>query len=270
MNEQQNPNEHEQQEPIVAVERVTEAAPDPFAKGRERMASIGTFFTKAKEKVSAFGSSVGGAVSRFWSRTKKVGNEIIPAILSADDLAKKADKAFGQGVENAGVAIGKAGAQATHWAGEKLVSAYDTVDSTLDAAELFAEKAGHWAQRSAAEVYDRASRFTSEKVSQVKTLVSNGIEMTRAAGMNAALSTREGMLDFRDKAVHHYDAIKTYGENAIITAEVKTAKAKKGFWDKVFSFVSSKAEKANAMVAEKIQKKNGLLTAIETMQEVAA
>ncbi len=62
---------------------------DPFAKGRERLASIGEFFSNTKEKAVSLFKRIGGALSRFGSKAKSFGVDALAATLSADVLAKK-------------------------------------------------------------------------------------------------------------------------------------------------------------------------------------
>ncbi len=227
MNKEQFSNEPEVQAPATEIQPVaaveTEAKPDPFATGRERMANIGTFFSKTKESFAAKAKSAGTKLSNFFTRSKTAFKEgtidTVAAVLSAPALAKNADEKMGKGAENLGSWIGKNTMRAGDFITKGLEAAHDSIDRTVDKAEA---------------------------------LIGRGVELSTEVSMKIQLGTREALLDARDSVGRHYDTVVSWGERKGLQAEAKVAKAKKGFWSRVsgiFAGISASTGKVAEFLA---------------------
>ncbi|MEO8637326.1 MAG: hypothetical protein ABI430_00295 [Candidatus Taylorbacteria bacterium] len=221
----------------------SKSAENPFAKGRERMASIGGFFSRKKEQAIALASRVGGTVSRFWSRTKSFGGEAVAATLSADVLAKK-------------------GAQvADEWTSRK---AYET---------------GEYLGKKGAE----AEEWVKHKGEQVKEFAKDKVELGKDVAFYAKEKTVEGLTKVKDGVKNRYDKIVGFGENAMAAARFEIMKRKDAFREKMNAIRMNrlleqygqveKAESANSERAQRLreqredlQEKIGLLGALSTQR----
>ncbi len=223
------------EQPPATTNEVAEAteAKDPFKTGRERIASITNFFSRMKEKAVRATSNAGAKLSRFWSRTKSFGGEAAAAVLSADVLAKKgynyvegkvaeADKWTGEKAEQAGEYIGKNVAQAKEY----------VVEKGTQAAEYVGDKAEQFAGFVESN-YDRAANFTKEKAGQLKKFAEDKVELAKDFAFLAKEKTVEGFVKARDGVKDRYNQVKTYGENAIMSAKIRFAEVKKRYREKM-------------------------------------
>jgi hypothetical protein len=118
--------------PEILNEVETTPENDPFAKGRERMASVSGFFSKIKENASSLFKRVGGSLSRFGSQAKSFGGEAIAATLSADVLAKQGYEAVSDNVVQAQQFVGRKGTEAIDFANQKINQAGEWINEKGD------------------------------------------------------------------------------------------------------------------------------------------
>lgn len=264
----------------VPVEKLESVAPDPFVKGRERIAAIGGFFTKAKEKFNDVKKQAGATLSRFWSRTKSAAGETAAAVFSVDDLAAKgaqyaggkinqADQWMGQKAEQAGELIGEKGSQAVGWAGDKLEQSYDWTQEKAAQAEAFVDK--NW---------EKAKEFTASKAEQVKTFAAEKVEVVKDIAFYAKEKTNEGLDKAKEGIKNRWGQMVSFGEGAIAEGKLKMAQAKESYrntmnamrerrlraeYEKAVAKESEASEKALILKAkrEALEGKMGLLQGLE-------
>ncbi len=183
------------EEVIKTVETSSDAKSenDPFAKGRERIASIGEFFSKAKDKAKSLFSKIGGAFSRFGSKAKSFGGEALAATLSADVLAKK-------GYEVVSEKVSEKGAQAAEF-----------VESN----------------------YEKARDFVQDKAEQIQEFAQDKIELAKDIAAFAAGKTKEGLEKVKGGIENRYNKIKAFGENAFAAAKMEVARIKDAYRQKM-------------------------------------
>ena len=243
----------------------SEVKNDPFAKGRERIASIGNFFTKSREKVVALTNRVGSGLSNFWSRTKKFSGEAIAATLSADVLAKQADAYVGQKSEQAGTAVGnklaEAGdfvsekvtdasefvsdkaTQAKEWVGERAGEVKDWTNDQVVAAgakinqfdDFLARKAGEGAE-SLANTFEKSSEWINNKADRVKEITTEGIEIAKDVAFAVKEKTIEGFQTAKEGIKNQYNNTVEFGQNALAAVKIEAAKIKDDFRGKKNAF----------------------------------
>jgi hypothetical protein len=252
-----------------AEQKVEGKEADPFAKGRERMASINEFLAKTKEKASSVVSRVGGSLSRFWNRTKSFGGEAVAATLSADVLAKKGYNAVEGKVVEAGKFVGKKGTEAVDFAGQKI------------------NQAGEWAGEKGTQFagfvgsnYEKAATFTKDKAEQVKSFAKDKVELGKDIAFYTKEKTKEGLLAAKNGVENRYNKVKTFGENSFAAAKMEMARVKDAYRQKMNairvarlqaeynrvakeeSATSQKAEKLR-LQRESLAEKMGLLQSLE-------
>ncbi|MBP6904939.1 hypothetical protein KAZ66_04425 [Candidatus Woesebacteria bacterium] len=206
----------------IAPSTMEQVPEDLFAKGRERMATIGGFFTKAKEKFSAVKDKVGASLSRFWSRTKTAAGTGAAAVLSADVLAKKADDWVGDKVEKFGAQIGESGARASSWVGDNLEAGYDWTQEKADQLETFVET--NW---------EKAKDFTATKAEQVKNFAADKVELAKDVAFWAKEKTTEGLQNAKEGIKDRWGKMKAFGEGAIAAAKLEAARVKDAYNEKI-------------------------------------
>ena len=74
----------------------------PFSKGKERLAAMGNFFNRSKDRFNNVTSGVKNKLSSFWDKAKNAGTVTAEAVLSADELAKKGASAVVEGGKTVG------------------------------------------------------------------------------------------------------------------------------------------------------------------------
>lgn len=231
----------------IAPSTMEQAPEDLFAKGRERMATIGGFFTKAKEKFSAVKDKVGASLSRFWSRTKTAAGTGAAAVLSADVLAKKADDWVGDKVEKFGAQIGEGGARASSWVGDNLEAGYDWTQEKADQLETFVET--NW---------EKAKDFTATKAEQVKNFAADKVELAKDVAFWAKEKTTEGLQNAKEGIKDRWGKMKAFGEGAIAAAKLEVANVKEAYRNKMNAIRESRLraeyEKAVANESEASEK----------------
>ena len=213
---------------------------DPFAKGRERLASIGEFFSHTKDKAISLFKKIGGALSRFGSKAKSFGIDVLAATLSADVLAKK-------GYEFASDKVGEAKEFVSEFVGSN---------------------------------YDKARDFTQNKTNQVKEFSQDKVEMAKDLAFYTAGKTKEGLEKVGHGIENRYNKIKTFAENAFAAAKLEVAKIKDAYRQKMNAIrlnrltaehekilqeeqkASEKAEKLR-LKRESLLEKIGLLQSVE-------
>lgn len=224
---------------------------DPFAKGRERMASISGFFARTKEKASSLVNRVGGALSHFGSRAKSFGGEAVAATLSADVLAKKgydyskdkAGEAKQYVVDKKNEAVGYAGGkidQASEWASEKGDQFADWTVEKGDQFTGFVESK-----------YETARDFTKNKAEQVKGFTKDKIELTKDAAFYAKNKTQEGLLKVKNGVENRYNKVKTFGENAFAAAKVEAARVQESYRRKMNEIRLARLQAEHDKIAQK-------------------
>lgn len=227
----------------VAVEQTKTAETDPFAKGRERMASIGQFFTDAKEKAKGIVSNVGGSISRFWSRAKSVGTETVAAVLSADDLAKK-------GVEYGKGKIDQAG----EWVETKIDSAEDWVCDKQEQVSAFVGRN-----------YDRASNFVSSKAEQVKQFGLDKVELAKDVGFFVKEKSVETLEKAKGGVVRRYEKVKDFGESALFAAKMEASRIKQAYRE---SMNNLRLRRLEAELARVLEKESAVSARAEQIKEM--
>lgn len=229
---------------------------DPLAKGRERMAAIGGFFTKVKEKAVSITSRVGGGISRFFSRSSKVLGTGAAAVLSGDVLAKqgaqwtgekygelvenvdkgldkaeawtseKIDKAEGwmsEKAEKAGEYVGEKYAQGKEWAGEVMDAGAEKYKQFEDLCAAGAQNVDDFVEKSA--------KWFENKKEQAKTIVNEGIEVAKDVAFAVETKTVESIKAAKEGIKKQYNSVVEYGEKALANGKVRLANANKKFWD---------------------------------------
>jgi hypothetical protein len=274
MHKEENPSVEEAPE-VVEVGAQEGVKEDPFAKGRERMAAIGGFFTKVKEKASSLTSRVSGGLSRFFSRSAKVVGTGTAALLSGDDLAKKGaewtDKKYGEIVEKVDQKLDKAEGwvadkadKAEAWmsdtaekagaiVGEKYAQGKEFVGEVMDAGvekyHQFEDLCASGAQK-AEELVERSLKWVENKKQQAGAIVEEGVELAKDVAYIVEKKTVEGFVVAKEKLSNHYDAIVGYGENALVKAKVGWAEGKKKFRNTIngwrASMIKARIERRNA------------------------
>ncbi len=218
----------------------TESAADPFAKGRERIAAVGDFITKTKEKVGNVASRVSGALSRFWSRTKSVAGESAAAVLSADVLASKGydtvaekaseiDHAIGEKVESFGETVGYKAAEAADFVQGKAQEVKNTVTDAYDETLLWGKDKKDQVGEFVTDNYDRAVNFKNEKVEQVKEFATEKVELAKDVAFFVKEKTSEGLDKAKTGIENRYNKVKSFGENAIMSAKMEASRLKNAY-----------------------------------------
>ena len=220
---------------------------DPFAKGRERLASIGEFFSNTKEKAVSLFKRIGGALSRFGSKAKSFGVDALAATLSADVLAKKGYEVASDKVGEAKQFVGEKGAQFSEFVGSN---------------------------------YDKARDFTQNKANQVKEFAQDKVEMAKDLASYAAGKTKEGLEKVGNGVENKYNKVKNFAENAFAAAKLEAARIKDAYRQKMNTIrinrlaaehekilqeeqkASEKAEKLR-LKRESLLEKIGLLQSVE-------
>ena len=262
-NQETNVSEEEKVE--TPVENIETVAPDPFAKGRERIAVIGGFFSKAKEKFSEVKKSASATLSRFWSRTKSAAGETAAAVLSVDDLAKKGVQYVGGKIVEEGQYV----AQAAEMAGDRLEDSYDWLSEKTDEVGNFMDAS-----------WDKATAFTQDKVEQVKTFAKDKVELAKDIAFYAKEKTNQGLDKAKEGIKNRWGQLVSFGEGAVAEGKLKIAKAKESYrntmntirenrlraeYEKAIAQESEASEKALILKAkrEALEGKMGLLQGLE-------
>lgn len=200
---------------------------DPFAIGRERIAAINAKLNSVKEKVSGWFNRTSDKISRFWSKTKHVGGEILPAIFSGDRLAKSANKTIDEKVYQTGVKIGEKAVEATEWVDDKFDKMEEGViagyEWSKDKVVAFGDKMN--------EGRDAVGAWADKKTDQLSAFANDKKELALAIASHAKDKTVEGMTIVKDKIADRYDKVKNYGENAYMSAKMKIAEIKQKYRD---------------------------------------
>lgn len=255
MDNKENPSINEEVvETVAPSSPETPASEDPLAKGRERIAAIGSFFTKAKEKISSVTSRVGSGISRFFSRSGKVLGTGAAAIFSADVLAKKGaewtDKKYGELVENADQKIDKAeewiadkadnadkwmsetAEQAGMYVGEKYAQGKEWVGEVRDAGaekyRQFEDLCGRGAQN-VEEFIERSALWAENKVDRAKEITIEGVEIAKDVAFAVQTKTTEAFAHAKEGVKNQYNNAVEFGENVLIKAKVGWANTKEKF-----------------------------------------
>ncbi len=192
----------------TTIEQVVE---DPFAKGRERMAAVTGFFSKAKENFIATKNKVGASISRFWSRTKTAASTTTAAVLSSDVLASRADNWVSEKTEQVGAYIGEKGAAAANWVDDNLEAGYD------------------WSQKKREDLQN----FIESKADQMTNYVDGKVELAKDVAFYVKEKTTEGLDRAKNGIKNQWDNVKTFGENAIASAKMEAAKVKEVYRNKM-------------------------------------
>lgn len=137
---------------------------DPFAKGRERLASIGEFFSNTKEKAVSLFKRIGGALSRFGSKAKSFGVDALAATLSADVLAKKGYEVASDKVGEAKQFIGEKGTQVKEFAQDKVEMAKDLASYAAGKTKEGLEKVGNGVENR----YNKVKNFAENAFAAAK------------------------------------------------------------------------------------------------------
>ncbi|MBP9701265.1 MAG: hypothetical protein KBD54_02625 [Candidatus Pacebacteria bacterium] len=231
----------------IAPSTMEQAPEDLFAKGRERMAAIGGFFTKVKENFTAFKDKAGASVSRFWSRTKTAAGTGAAAVLSADVLAKKADDWVGDKVEKFGAQIGESGARASSWVGDNLEAGYDWTQEKADQLESYVQTS-----------WQEAKDFTNTKVDKIKDFAHEKVEVAKDVAFYVKTKTAEGLDKAKESIADRWGKVKNFGENAIFAAKLEVANVKEAYRNKMNAIRESRLraeyEKAVANESEASEK----------------
>lgn len=221
-------------QPIITQEGNNEGS-DPFAKGRERISAMSDLIKKAKEKTKSAISSVGSKISRFWSRTKSTASEGAAAVLSADVLAAKGYNAvenkvkdvnekINEKVEEGGQYVGYQTARAAEFVGGKVEQVDDFIDEKMDQFGDFAELS-----------YEKAVNFKNTKAEQIKVLGVKSAELTKDVAFYAQAKTVEGLEVVKGGIKNGFNSLKEFGENAMASARIETARAKEAYREKMNS-----------------------------------
>ena len=245
----------EQPKVIGAEQEGVKQEADPFSAGRERMASIGQFFSKTKEKASSFMGRVGGAISRFGSRAVSFGGEAVAATLSADVLAKKGYNATANVVEkgyNATTGVVEKGYNATANVVEKGYNAtaaglnkgadkfVDGTNRAINSAGEWVYKQeedfGAWSERAAGTVvsnYETAVKFKNSKVEEIKKIKDENVAIAKDVAFFAKTKTNEGFTAAKNGVEKGYLGLKAFGENSIAAGKMEASKIKESFQQKM-------------------------------------
>jgi len=180
---------------------------DPFAKGRERIAAIGSFFKNTKQNISGWFSRAGKTVSNFSSRVVNFGGEAVAATLSADVLAKKGYNVVSEKAGEAKEYVSQKGTEALEFAGGKVDQFGEWVDSK-------GQQIGNWANKKGEQV----SNFAMEKA-----------QLTKDAALYAKDKTVEGLTNVKNSVVKRYFGLKAWGENSYAAAKQEATRIKNAY-----------------------------------------
>ncbi len=211
---------------VLEPQEASQEGNDPFTKGRERIAAIGTTITAAKEKAKNAFKGVGSKLSSFWSRTKSAVGTTAAAALSADVLAKQAYQAttekvsdintsINEGIQAGGAYVGYKAAEASAYVGEKITEAGNYAN---DKAEQFTDYVD--------TKYDAVVDFKNQKVEQVKTFANEKIELGKDIAYYVQQKSSETLEKARNGIKNRYDNVKKFGEDSIASAKLEAARIK--------------------------------------------
>lgn len=264
---------------------------DPFSKGRERIAAIGDFIEKTKEKAGSLASRVSDTFSRFWSRTKSAAGEGAAALLSADVLAKKGydataekviavDQAVTEKVGAFGETVGYKAAEAADYVQSKAEQVKDTVMDAYDETLLWGKDKKDQFGEFVTTNYDQAVNFKNEKAEQIKEFAADKVDLAKDVAFFVKEKTSAGLDQAKAGIENRYNKVKSFGENAIMSAGMEAARIKNAYrdgmnalrmrrlqaeYDKVVAnefIASEKAEKLKQK-KETLAQKLGLVQALE-------
>ncbi|MES2930488.1 MAG: hypothetical protein V4665_01760 [Patescibacteria group bacterium] len=224
---------------------------DPFKVGRERMALMGNFFTKMKEKAVQATNYAGAKLSRFFSRAKTFGGEAVAATLSVDVLTKKGAAFVGEKVVQADEWTTKKAGQAGEYLGKKGAEVYSKVEGKADQAEDWVVKKGEqfeqyvegkadqaedWVAEKGKQFagfvgsnYEKAINFTSEKANQLQKFTETKIELAKDIAFLVEEKTMEGFVKAQLGLENRFNQLRAYSENAWASAQLRFAEAKKRY-----------------------------------------
>jgi hypothetical protein len=300
MDKKENPSVEEIPEVVEGATQEGVVKEDPFAKGRERMAAIGGFFTKVKEKASSLTSRVSGGISRFFSRSAKVVGTGTAALLSGDDLAKKGaewtDKKYGEIVEKVDQKLDKAEGwvadkadKADAWmsdtaekagaiVGEKYAQGKEWVGEVMDAGAKKYHQFEDLCASGALKVEDlveRSAKWVETKKQQAGAIVEEGVELAKDVAYIVEQKAKEGFVAAKEKVTKQYDSVVEFGENALVEAKLGYAEVKKKFRNTIngwrASMLRARIERRNAKNEkdlESLAKLGGLENKTELMTDV--
>ncbi len=257
-------NEMEKEMSASMAPEAMEAKNDPFAKGRERMAAIGGFFSKMKEKAASMSKRVGSTISRVWGKTKSASGEVGAAIFSGDELAKRGAQFVGAKAEQADAYVTEKVDQGAKFVADKTVEGAKWVgDKAEQGGEWIGEKAeqlGNFAEAT----YEKGAEFVSTKAEQIKDFAQDKVELAKDVAFYAKEKTAENLAKAKAGIENRYNKIKAFGENAMMSAKIEIARRKEAYRMKMndirqrrlqaeFERVSQ-AESATSARAEELRK----------------
>lgn len=199
-----------------------QASSDAFAKGRERMASVGKFFTGIKESFTKAKGGAGERLTRFWNKTKNFGGEAVAATLSADVLAKQGYEYTADKISQADKFVSEKANEAGQYLGRKGAEAYDTTKDFI--VETYKE------QKELAQDFIKESKeFAKDVAIFTQDITNQGIEVAKDVTFAVKEKTVEGFNRAKEGVAAQYNNVVEFGEKSIMAAKMKAAEAKTGF-----------------------------------------
>ncbi len=219
---------------IVEVEAKTQE--DPFAKGRERMAAIGGFFSKIKEKAKTMATNAGDKISKFWNKSKHYGGEAVAAALSTDALYKKFDEHTDQKANELGQGIGGAIASGIHEAKKWNQVIGETNREMVADVKQDLTKGYEWSKNKINQVgnkiVDTAASiedWQNKKIDQAAEIVREGKDLAIYVKELAVNKTVEKFNQAKEGVAKQYDKVAEYGEKAMTAGKMKVASVKENY-----------------------------------------
>ena len=255
------------------------AKEDPFAVGRERIVKINTFIDSTKQKARTLFTNVSGRISRFWSKTKNVGGEVIPAVLSADVLAEKGLKNVAEKVEAFDEKTDKQAYEAGVSLGKNLAEGYDTAKEKVIAFNQDVKEVGSAigedyisAFKDLKEGTISAAKWTEQKADKMLDFISKKEDLLADKLILAGEKTQEGLVRFRNGITEQYKNIKNFGERSFMAAKMKIAEIKQRYRDEQNRKIQEKERLAfesriNSIKAEIINNTEAQQAALEAYNE---
>lgn len=239
--EGQNKAENLKAQGYEAPTETNQAGPsmeDPFAVGRERIAKINLGIDSVKQKAKTWFTNVSNKISGFWNKTKSVGGEVIPAVLSADVLAEKGLKNVADRVEafdektdkqayEAGVSLGKNLAEGYDIAKEKVVGFGQDVEEV--GSSISEDYVSAFKDLKEGTIF--AAKWTEDKADKMLDFISKKEDLLADKLILAGEKTHERFIRFGNGVTEQYKNIKNFGEKSFMSAKMKIAEIKQKYRD---------------------------------------